>query len=109
MVKAKILIVEDEFIIALCTQKKLEIQGYQVVGIAATAGQAMEKIQAEKPNVVLMDIKLAGEMNGIQTAEKIKTKFKNIILIFTSAYSDANIIKRAQSTQPFAASTHNRS
>ncbi len=102
MGKAKILIVEDEYIIALCTQKRLELQGHLVTGIASTAEQALKKIRQEKPNIVLMDIKLAGELDGIKAAQKIKDQFDDILLIFTSAYSDEKIIERAKSTQPFA-------
>jgi len=71
----KIVIVEDEGLIAADLQGRLEREGYQVPGIAATAGEALHLVRAESPDLVLMDIRLAGELDGIQVADKVRQEF----------------------------------
>jgi two-component system, response regulator PdtaR len=100
MTTNKILIVEDEFIIALSTQKRLELQGYFVVDIASTGEEAVKAALKYKPDVILMDIKLAGQMDGIEAAKQIR-KHMIVPIIYMSAYSDKKILERANSTQPF--------
>jgi DNA-binding NarL/FixJ family response regulator len=100
MTAQKVLIVEDEFIIALSTQKRLELQGYKVVEIASTGEEAIQAAKIYKPDIILMDIKLAGPMDGIEAAKQIKQHLK-VPIIYMSAYSDKKIIDRAKSTNPY--------
>lgn len=100
MTTKKILIVEDEFIIALSTQKRLELQGYQVVDIASTGEDAVKAALKHKPDVILMDIKLAGPMDGIEAAKLIRKQLI-VPIIYMSAYSDKKILERAHATQPY--------
>jgi signal transduction histidine kinase len=95
-----ILIVEDEIIIARELEDILHNLGHQVCGFAATAVDAIQKAQECRPDLVLMDIQLRGEDDGIQAAEKIK-KLYNIPLIYVTAYADQQILDRAKITEPF--------
>lgn len=100
MSPVKILVVEDEFIVAADLSARLKKLGYQVVGTAASGLEAIEKVWRESPNLVLMDIVLKGEMNGIATAETIKKGY-NIPIIFLTAYADRKTFTKAQTTEPF--------
>lgn len=100
MEKQKILIVEDETIIALDIKTSLESFGYEVVGIASSAQEAIEKAGAYKPNVVLMDIFLKGDLDGIYAATTIYEELK-IPIIFLSANSERSILERAKAAQPY--------
>jgi CheY-like chemotaxis protein len=100
MQKSKILIVEDEYIIAENMQVLLEGWGYAVVGIEATGLKAIEKIKETMPDIVLMDIKIKGEMDGIETANTIRKLF-SIPIIYLTSYSDTKILERAQLTEPY--------
>lgn len=95
----KILIVEDERIIAIDLQRRLERFGYTVAGIAAEGSKALELVQELSPDIVLMDIMLVGEMDGIETAVKIKKK-ASIPIIFLTAYSDEKTLERAKTAEP---------
>lgn len=99
--KITVLIVEDEFIIAQTLKAKLEEIGYEVIGIAAKGEKAIEIVNKTPPSVILMDIMLSGELDGIQTAELIK-KEHNIPVLFTSAYSSDIFKQRAKVTEPYA-------
>ncbi|MBF0542358.1 MAG: response regulator [Nitrospirae bacterium] len=100
MAKSKILIVEDEYIIAENMQTIIEGWGYTVVGIESTGLKAIEKIKETEPDLILMDIKIKGEMDGIETANTIKKLF-SIPLIYLTSYSDTKILERAQLTEPY--------
>jgi len=89
-----VLIVEDDAIIALDLQSKIKKLGYKVVGNVASGREALYKITETKPDLVLMDIVLRGEMDGIEVAEKIKDL--RIPIVFLTAYSDPETIKRAR-------------
>lgn len=99
--KEKILIVEDEKIIAFDIKYCLERSGYIVPAIVSYGEQATEKAVELKPDLVLMDIMLKGNMNGTEAAEQI-TKILNIPVIYLTAYSDENTLKNAKFSQPFA-------
>jgi signal transduction histidine kinase len=95
-----ILIVEDERIIACDIRNSLERSGYNVPAIAAYGEHAIEKAEALQPDLILMDIMLKGEMNGIEAAEEIYTRF-HIPVIYLTAYSDENTLTKAKYTKPF--------
>ncbi len=99
--KKKIFIAEDEFIVSKNLEGKLIAFGYDVIGIASSGELAVEKIRKEQPDLVLMDIMLAGEMDGIETAGIIRSEF-NIPIVFLTAYSSQEIYKRASITEPYA-------
>jgi signal transduction histidine kinase len=94
-----ILIVEDEWIIALDIKRHLGKLGYGVAGIANCAEKAMELFTATKPDLVLMDIYLQGEKNGIEVAEMMRQQF-SIPIVFLTAHADDATVKQAISTYP---------
>jgi len=100
MKKAKILIVEDEAIIAMEIESQLQGLGYEVTSIVDTGEKAIEKAEADKPDLMLMDIRIKGEMDGIDAAEIIRNRF-GIPVIFSTAYLDESRIERAKITMPF--------
>jgi CheY-like chemotaxis protein len=99
-VKERILVVEDERIIATDIRDCLEKSGYDVPAITAYGEQAVEKVAEFHPDLVLMDVMLKGQMNGIEAAETIIARF-NIPVVYLTAYSDENTLKKAKITQPF--------
>ncbi len=100
MQKAKILIVEDEAIIAMEVESQLQILGYEVTSIVDTGEKALEKADADRPDLILMDIRIKGKMDGIDAAEAIRNRF-GIPVIFSTAYLDQERIERAKITMPF--------
>ncbi|MCG6551950.1 MAG: response regulator [Candidatus Magnetominusculus sp. LBB02] len=100
MSKKKILIVEDEIIIAKDIQKCLEDLGYSVTGAVPTARQALLKIEERRPDLVLMDIMLQDGIDGIEAAAQVRAKY-DIPVIYLTAYADEKMIERAKITEPF--------
>lgn len=102
MSKARVLIVEDSFIVAFHLQKTLENEGYSIVGTETSGESALEllKNKNNRPDLVLMDIMLSGEMDGIETAEIIQSKY-NIPVVYITALTDKDTIQRAKLTEPF--------
>jgi diguanylate cyclase (GGDEF)-like protein/PAS domain S-box-containing protein len=98
--KKKILIVEDEGIVALDLQDQLQFMGYQVVGIADTAKDALKMAAKESPNLVLMDIVIKGERDGIDIARQIHDLF-DIPVVFLTAYADEKTLARAKLSHPY--------
>lgn len=96
----KIVVVEDEGITAKALQAFLEDAGYQVVGIANSGWQAVEITAALRPDLVLMDIKLNGPMDGISAAQRIQATF-DIPVVYLTSYSDDETIKRVLHSQPY--------
>jgi len=94
-----VLIVEDEWIIALDIKRHLSKLGYSVVGIANCAEKAMEFFTETRPDLVLMDIYIQGEKNGIEVAELLKQQFP-IPIIFLTAHADDSTVKQAAFTRP---------
>ena len=84
MTKARILIVEDEAIIAMELESQLQSLGYEITSIVDTGVKAIEKAKTDKPDLILMDIRIKGEMDGIDTAEAIRSQF-GIPVIFSTA------------------------
>lgn len=89
----KVLIVEDEAIVALEMQDRLQILGYQVCNIASNGGKAIASAEVSSPDLVLMDVKLKGAMTGIEAAKTIKDKL-GIPSVFITAFSDENTLKQ---------------
>ena len=89
----RVLIVEDEFFISLHTKQLLQALGHAVVGVAVSANQALQLAEREKPDVILMDIRLNGDRDGIEAAEEIYARL-GIQSIFVSANSDPRTRQR---------------
>lgn len=100
MENRKILIVEDEGIVALQIKGSLEEMGYAVVDIYSSGEEALENIGALSPDLVLMDIKLRGEMDGIETAARIRKQY-NVPVIYLTAHSEPGTFKMAKLTEPY--------
>jgi PAS domain S-box-containing protein len=100
MEDGKILIVEDEILVALSLKRDLEQMGYSVIAIYVSGEEAIQNIEALKPDLVLMDIKLRREVDGITTAELIKERH-NIPFIYLTAHSEKSTIDRAKKTEPY--------
>ena len=95
----KILIVEDEFVVANALRLTLMQAGYSVSGIAASAEEADEQLQKQKPDLVLLDIQLNGKRSGIDLARKLTES--NTAFIYLSANSSQKILEEAKKTEPF--------
>jgi len=97
---AKILVVEDERIVAKDIQDTLKSQGYDVPAIALSGEEAIQKAAEIQPDLVLMDIVLKGNVDGIEAAEQIRDRF-DIPVVYLTAYADKEIVERARITEPF--------
>jgi PAS domain S-box-containing protein len=97
--KPHILVVEDESIVALDIQNRLRRLGYIVPTTVASGPAALAKAAELQPDLILMDIKLKGEMDGIEAAEQIKARY-GIPLIYLTAFADEATLQRAKSTEP---------
>ncbi|MFT5858269.1 MAG: two-component system response regulator LytT [Flavobacteriaceae bacterium] len=100
MSKINVLVVEDESIVSKDIQHSLKKLGYNIVGSSATAEKAIQLAKSEHPDVVLMDIMLKGEMNGIEAADEIR-KACAIPVIFLTAYADESTLSKAKVTEPY--------
>jgi signal transduction histidine kinase len=100
MVSTRILITEDEVLIAREIEATLEELGYTVVGVAHDGNTALQKVAETCPDLVLMDIVMPGELDGIETADQIRTRFQ-IPVIYLTAYADSETLQRAKITEPF--------
>lgn len=96
----RILIVEDERIVARDIQNMLSKLGYTVSYIASRGKEAIEITEGTQPDLILMDIKLREDMDGIEAAKQIRTRF-NIPIIYMSALSDKESLVRAEEIKPF--------
>ncbi len=99
MAGESVLIVEDDDIIARVEEWRLKNLGYGVSGRARTGAEAMELVGKSKPDLVLMDINLKGDIDGIETAKLIKKGF-NIPVIYVTSHSDGPTLERAKATRP---------
>jgi CheY-like chemotaxis protein len=97
----KILIVEDEAVVSLDVTRRLEKMGYEVMGRIASGEEAIELIQEKRPDLVLMDINLQGEMDGIETATKLYKEY-NLPVIYLTAYAGESTLERAKESKPYA-------
>ena len=99
-VPVKILIVEDEVLVAGSMERKLVKFGYRVAGICSSAEEALEMMRETHPDMVIMDIRLDGETDGIDTAAVIERDYE-VPVIFITAYADDGTIERAKTTKPY--------
>lgn len=97
----KIMVVEDEWIVSERICKSLEDFGYTINSTASTGDEAIRKVEADRPDLILMDIVLKGKMDGIEAADRINSQF-NIPLIYLTAYTNQEYIERAKQTKPFS-------
>jgi CheY-like chemotaxis protein len=95
----RVMVVEDEFFISLRIKELLEELGHVVVAVAVSADEAVTIAGTERPDVVLMDIRLIGARDGIDAAQEIRRRF-GIGSIFVTANSDPQTRERAQAVQP---------
>jgi len=100
MEKKSILIVEDEQIPAMDLKDTLLSLGYRVTGIASSGERAIEMVDEDTPNLILMDIRLAGKLSGIEAAEQI-LKSHAIPVIYVTAYADPELVEQAKRTHPY--------
>ena len=99
-VPVRVLIVEDDAIVALDLSLLLESRGYLVLGIAHSAQRAIELAEATHPDVVLMDINLQGRGDGIEAAEDLSRR-DGLAVVFLTAYRDSATLQRALATRPY--------
>lgn len=99
MARTNVLVVEDESIVSKDIQQSLKKLGYNVVGAAATGEKAIELARETQPDIVLMDIMLKGDMNGIEAADQIREEI-DIPVIYLTAYADEGTLARAKVTEP---------
>lgn len=99
--ETKILIVEDELIIAENIKRDLLMMGYAVTAVVTSGEAALRQVSQNVPNLVLMDIKLKGELDGIEAAREIRKK-NDIPIIFLTAFTDEKNIRQARLTEPYA-------
>ncbi len=96
----KVLVVEDENIVALEIKSRLKKLGYIVPSVASTGEEAINKAEAFSPDLVLMDIMLKGNMDGIEAAKQIRQKM-DIPIVYLTAYADDQTLDRAKVTAPY--------
>jgi diguanylate cyclase (GGDEF)-like protein/PAS domain S-box-containing protein len=99
MESCRILLVEDESIIALDLQQQLEDCGYQVVGLEASGPAAIASADRQRPDLVVMDIVIRGSMDGIAAAAEIR-RARDVPVLFLTAYGDAHTLRRAKAVGP---------
>ena len=98
---SKIFIVEDEIVSGKLLKTILTKKGFEIVGFEATGENTLEVIKTNIPDLVLMDIQLAGVINGIETTRQIQL-WKNIPVIFLTAYAESDIKDKALLLNPVA-------
>jgi PAS domain S-box-containing protein len=100
MTQTRILIVEDEIIVARNIQKRLQSLGYIISAITSSGEKAVQKAAETRPDLVLMDIKLKGKMDGVEAARQIRTRL-DIPTVYLTAHADGSTLQRAKITEPF--------
>jgi PAS domain S-box-containing protein len=100
MKKARILVVEDEAIIAKDIRRRLEKHGYEVSSTVSTGGEAVRRAGEDEPDLILMDIVLPGDIDGVDAAGIIRSR-NDIPVVYLTAYTNEAIVERAIRTEPF--------
>ncbi len=98
---ARILIVEDDGIIAYSLQRMVQKLGYEVVGPVPSGRQAIQKASEKNPDLILMDINLAGKLNGIEVAAHIQARSK-IPVVYLSGYTEDILLEAGEIGEPYA-------
>ena len=99
--REKIMVVEDEWVVADQLCRNLEDLGYRICSTASAGDEAIRKVEADSPDLILMDIVLKGKLDGIEAAARINSQF-NIPVIYMTAYTNQEYIERAKQTKPFS-------
>jgi len=99
--KLKVLVVEDEVLIAQWLKMELELFGYEVSSVVGSGEESVIKARENKPDIILMDIYLSGDIDGITAAQKI-IEHKKIPIIFMTGYSDPKILRKIHEINPIA-------
>jgi CheY-like chemotaxis protein/DNA-binding PadR family transcriptional regulator len=97
---SKVLVVDDEAIITMQLEERLTTLGYDVVGMAASGEESIEKARRLRPDIILMDIVMPGKMNGIEAAKQIHEELGTPV-VFVTSYADDAIIEKAKSARPY--------
>lgn len=100
MANGRILVVEDEGIVARDIQGTLERRGYHVPSIASSGAEAIAETEKTFPDLALMDIRLKGDIDGVETARQIRGRF-NIPVVYLTVYTDEHTLERVRATEPF--------
>ena len=98
---ARVLIVEDERLVALDLERQLRGLGCMVVGLVSTGLEAINQTLEHRPDIILMDIRLHGQMDGIEAVSSIRQRAE-VRIIYMSAYIDETTLARARATEPAA-------
>lgn len=99
MAKARILVVEDERLVALSIVRCLQGMGYEVPANVASGEEAVRKVIEMEPDLVLMDVRLNGAMDGVEAASRIRDSF-HVPIVYLTAYSEEKTLERAKATEP---------
>ena len=99
--KIRVLIVEDEALVAMLMRRNLRLFGYETCALSATGEASIEDVEAHQPDVVLMDIHLPGRIDGIQAAQEIRDRY-GIPIIFITGYTNETVQVRAEQVGPVA-------
>ncbi|MCK5148470.1 response regulator [bacterium] len=100
MSQVRILLVEDESIICEDIKKSIDIIGHEVAGVVHSGEEALVFVERKPPELILMDIVLAGRLNGIETAKMIKDRYR-LPVVFLTSYSDKITMERARDAYPY--------
>ena len=100
VIHSSILVVEDEGNIARVLCARLESYGYHVCDVVSSGKAAIEAVQKLRPDIIIMDIKIEGSIDGIETARRIRSHI-DVPIIFLTAYKDEELLERAKLTGPF--------
>jgi len=100
LAKARIVIVEDEVIIGRDLKARLEGMGYSVIGLVASGEEVLDRVAPKETDLVLMDIKLGGRLDGIDAAGQLRSRL-GVPVVFMTAYADEKILERAKLTEPY--------
>ncbi len=95
----RVLIAEDEAIIAEDLRLLLRDSGYEVVGVASSGNETIKKVAELSPDLVIMDVRLQGHLDGIETAKTIRARH-NIPILYLTAFADETLVARARITEP---------
>lgn len=100
VVRGRVLVVEDMAVVAMDIESTLGQLGYEVVGAVATGEEAVQVAATARPDLVLMDINLAGQVDGVEAAHQIRDRYQ-IPVVYLTAYSDEDTLQRAKLSDPF--------